>query len=282
MARRRIIMGLVACSFGAVYSAEAAFWNRRNKAEPESRPSAEATVPPAVPATVIGSHDTSASVGTEPTQVPSYNKPVPLTVLSPGITDPMPGPGSRRAHISIPDNQTEQILVQLAESRELREEEIKVLGRLHTEKKSELDRMNQRLMDGYGIAADQNYQYDRETRTLFKLELKEGVDPDGPVPEGATAGDLFNKVGPVTLATSDAESDFLRLVSAKKITASELQVVGLLLKEKNMELQKVYSSLKERFAISPKKHYEYDPEAHTLFEVVKAGREPAEIQRTSP
>jgi hypothetical protein len=282
MTTRRIIIGLAACSFFGATIAEAAFWNRRKKAESDEVPPVETAAPEAVPVTLNGSPNAMVPVRAEPTQIHSYNKPVPLSAKMPASSGPLSGTGSRRAHISIPDDQTEQILVQLAESRQLREEEIRVLGRLHVEKEGELERMNQRLMDGYGIAADQNYQYDQETRTLFKLELKEGVDPDGPVPEGATAGDLFDKIGPVTLATPDAESEFLRLVSAKKITASELQVVELLLKEKNMELQKVYSSLKERFAISPKKHYEYDPEAHTLFEVVKAGREPAEIQRTSP
>jgi len=282
MTIKRIIIGLAACSFLAAFTVEAAFWNRRKKVESEEQPPTESTAVEVVPVTGSASPETIVPVRTEPTQIHSYNKPVPFSAPRPEAFAATPVSGTRRAHISIPDDQTEQILVRLAESRQLREEEIRVLSRLNVEKQGELDRMNLRLLDGYGIAADQNYQYDQDSRTLFKLELKEGVDPDGPVPEGATAADLFDKVGPMTLATPEAEAEFLRLVSAKKITASELQVVDLLLKEKNMELQKVYSSLKERFAISPKKHYEYDPEAQTLFEVVKAGRDPAEIQRTSP
>jgi hypothetical protein len=135
--------------------------------------------------------------------------------------------------------------------------------------------MNLRLFEQFGIAADETYQYDRETRTVFKLQLKDGVDPQAPIEPGTRAEQLFDKADHMVLQDDGTETEFIRLVSAKKLTANELEVLQLLLKEKNMELQKVHASLEERFAISPEKHYEYDADAHTLFEVVKAGLSPS-------
>ena len=236
--------GLQLLAVAAIYSAvnsEAAFWNKKTE-EPEP-----------------------AGEGVEVVSVPR--------VASPEAVAPAPGVAAtprRRAHFLVKDPETERSLMQLAESRREREEEIRVILRLYQEKQGELARMNGRLAEKFQISADENYQYDNETKSLYKLTPKEGAQ-DLAAAGGAAAEDLFDRKLHLSLEPEDMEVTFVRLVSAKKITASELQVLQLLLKEKNMELAKIHSSLKERFSVSPEKHYEYDAEAHTLFEIVQAG-----------
>ncbi len=229
----------VASLFGAVNS-DAAFWNKKGDRSEAEEPTIE----------VVSVPDT----------------------VSPGIAAPAATPSAapqRRAHFLVKDSETEKGLMQLAESRRQREEEIRVILRLYEEKQGELARMNGRLTEKFGISAEENYQYDNETKSLYKLTPKEGAEDLAQ--NGQTAPeDLFDKKLHMSLELEDMEVTFVRLVSAKKITASELQVLQLLLKEKNMELAKIHASLKERFSILPEKHYEYDADAHTLFEIVQA------------
>lgn len=231
---------LVVCLLAGGTGADAAFWNRKSSKE-EAKP---LPVPP-----------TSISV-THPGQAQ------PEPVLRPVAVSADEG---RRAHVQMKDQESVDVLVRLAESRQLREQEIRVLTRLHGEKEGELERMNQRLQDRFGIAPDANYQYDNESKSLYLLTPRAGVEAG----EGGAAEDLFDRRLHRNLSNKDIEIEFVRLVSAKKITVSEIQVLKLLLKEKHLELNKVNGTLGERFAISPDKHYEFDADSRTLFEVVR-------------
>jgi hypothetical protein len=238
--------GLVAAAVGCaliVPTSRALFWKREDKAA--------RTVPADPP------------VAMEPAQVPAGS-------LQSAASDPAVAAPTRRPHQRLEGPEAEQALVQLAESRRLREEELRVLARLHAEKRGELARMNEQLLERFGIASDETYQYDAEAKTLYKLTAK--PDMEALAAGGVTdPEELFEKSRHRIFAQREQELGFVRLVSAKKITGSELQVIQLLVKEKNMELEKVLGSLKDRFSISPDKHYEYDAEAQTLFEVVRAG-----------
>ena len=200
------------------------------------------------------------------------------------VTQAQPGAAAtavRRAHFYVQDDATAQILVQLAESRSFREEEIRVIARLFKEKEAELERMDQRLLERFGVTAEGNYQYDRDSRTLFELTEKQGVDQTAA--SGAVSADeLFDKHTHRTFIEDQEEIEFVRLASAKKITASELQVLALLSKEKQIELTRVQDSLRERFSVSPEKHYEYDADTRTLFEIVRAVIETTTVPGTNP
>lgn len=200
------------------------------------------------------------------------------------VTQAQPGAGAtsiRRAHFYIQDDATAQILVQLAESRSFREEELRVIARLFKEKEAELERMNQRLLERFGVTAEGNYQYDRDSRTLFELTAKEDID-ESTASGAVSADELFDKHAHRTFIEDQEETEFVRLASAKKITASELQVLSLLLKEKQIELTRVQDSLRDRFSVSPEKHYEYDADTRTLFEIVRAGAETTAVPGTHP
>lgn len=194
---------------------------------------------------------------------------VPDGSLVPAAAKPA-APAQRRAHVRLAGPEDEQALVQLADSRRLREEEIRVLARMYAEKQGELARMNQQLLERFQIADDANYQYDAEAKTLYTLTAKPGAE-DLAVAGATAAEDLFIRTPHRTLSERDQELAFVRLVSAKKLTANELQVIQLLIKEKNLELRKVLGMLNQRFSIASDRHYEYDQEAQTLFEVVRAG-----------
>lgn len=239
--RRGLVAAAVGCAL-IVPASQALFWKR------DAKPAAEVLEEP-VPEL-------------EPVEVPAGS----LQSAGEGA----PAEAGRRPHYRLEGPEAEQALVQLAESRRLREEELRVLARLYVEKQEELKRMNQQLQQRFGIAPDENYQYDAEERTLHKLTAK--PDMEELARNGATDPEaLFVKSSHHTFEGRDDELVFVRLVTAKKITGSQLQVIQLLVKEKNMELSKVLGLLKDQFSISPDKHYEYDAEAQTLFEVVRAG-----------
>lgn len=253
MSYLRGLMLLGICVFAGTQCAQGAFWNRKSSKE---EPARVAPPPPTYAVTPVAGAQPVQSLSSYSDRAPELPDVPPAEAASPQH--------ARRAHFRMPDQEAVDTLVQLADSRRMREEEIRVLARLLREKEGELVRMNDRLRDRFGIAADANYQYDNETKGLFLLVPKSGES----AVEGEGADEVFEKRLHRTLDAKQTEIEFVRLVSAKKITASEIQVLKLLLKEKNLELGKVHASLEERFAISPEKHYEFDAPSRTLFEVV--------------
>lgn len=177
---------------------------------------------------------------------------------------------TRTPLLQVDDDEAEQVLVRLAQARQLREEEIRVLGRLSQEKDQELQRMNAQLEQRFGILADDNYQYDQEAQAVYRItpkaEAEAGADDAGV----SSAEDLFDRELHRRLESEEDELAFVRLVSAKKITVSELAMLRLLLREKSLELERVMAALKDRFSIEPGKHYQYDAPSRTLFEVAPA------------
>ena len=243
-------------------TAQGAFWNKKSSKDAGKGSEVHSEYGARSPDGVISNGGTVRSLASYQEHVPSQQA---LDPSSKASVDGGASNSGRRAHFLIQDQKSADALVALAESRRLREEEIRVLGRLHQEKEGELNRMNERLNSRFKISADANYQYDNETKSLFLLIAKEGAEAEAAVPE-----DRFHKRLHMTLSDRESEIAFVRLVSAKKITASEMQVLKLLLKEKNLELSKVHETLQERFAIAPDKHYEYDAASRTLFEIVQA------------
>lgn len=234
---------------------EAVFWKRRSSNQKETTSQAEAAS--AVPG------DRSQE---QPVSEPDRSPP------SAGAGVATPGGGEeaavyRREHLRIEDEDSVGVLRQLAQARVLREEEIRVLGRLTQEKDAELKRMNDQLLARFGIKADDNYQYEQESRSLFRIEPKTDAAQNAASGGARTADELFDRGLHLRFDSESDELEFIRLVSAKKITVSELAMLRLLLREKGLELERVLASLRDRFSIEPDKHYEYDEATRTLMEV---------------
>ena len=241
---------LVGCAWAAA-PADGAFWKKKAESEPA----------------------TSTATAERPAVGKPIRTPAPAPAPAPAvkaIAQPGQQPTVRRPHYRVDGPEMETTLLQLAESRELRRGEIVVLSRLLVEKQNELRRMDRRLQEVFGVDPSVTYQYDADSRCIYRLDTKEGAE------ELARAGgvdpeDLITRTIHRELATPDAANAFTRLVSAKKITNNEIRVLQLLLREKNMELKKVETTLAARFSIAPDKHYEYDASAQTLFEIVGVG-----------
>ena len=174
-----------------------------------------------------------------------------LAVAAPQVSAP------RKPHMVIRGKEAEQSLVKLATARQLREEELRVIQRLLNEKLAELDRLNARLGEQFDIAADRNYQYDKESNAIFEL-----------VPLGEGAADGFDRKPHRTLPDEETATAFLKQVGAKNITSGEIQYLRLLFREKEIEVSRVYETLEKEFSVLRDKHYEYEPAEKTLYEIV--------------
>ena len=231
--------------------ADAAFWKKKSEADD----------PPAV---------SGPAAAVEPARNAADSAAPAITTVAQAQPDSQQQ-AVRRAHYKVDGPETETTLMQLAESRQLRRGEIVVLSRLLVEKRNELGRMDRRLQDVFAVDPSVTYQYDADSRTIYRLDTKEDAE-ELAQSEEVNPEDLITRTLHRELATAEAANAFTRLVSAKKITNSEIRVLQLLLREKNMELKKVETTLAARFSIAPDKHYEYDASAQTLYEVVGAAQ----------
>lgn len=172
-----------------------------------------------------------------------------------------PASTTRRPHLVIRGDDAERSLVKLATARQLREEELRVIQRLLNEKEAELEHLNALLQTQFDIAADRNYQFDKEENAIFEL-----------VPLGENGAEGFDRKVHRELPDGDAANDFLKQVGAKNITSGEIQYLRLLFREKEIEAKHVYETLEEEFSVLRDKHYEYEPSEKTLYELMPRTR----------
>lgn len=183
--------------------------------------------------------------------------------VRPAAADPASTP-ARQLHRSIEDEAQRQALFSLANQRTLREEELRVLERLLNEKAAELQRLDAGLEERFGVAPDKSYQYDEAENAIYELSgLEEAAEGRS---DTSVTRTLHRRLGDAAAAES-----FLKQVGAKNITAAEIQYLRLIHKEKQLEVERVYTQLEERFGILRDKHYEYDAEEEALFEMPPAG-----------
>ena len=180
-------------------------------------------------------------------------------------TAPVDAVNDRKALYRLKDKETVEALVKLASGRKFREQELVVVARLINEKQLELTGFNRKLSENFGISEEGNYHYDNETRTLYLLEAKPGVDK---VPKDAKPEDLMEKKVLRKFENKELEESFLKMVGAKKITTDEIRSLQLILQEKKIELTSIQDSLNQQFSMDPEKHYEYDADTQIVYELV--------------
>lgn len=176
---------------------------------------------------------------------------------------------NRRYTLKIPNKAAEQDLVRLIRFKQNFLEEMRVLSRLTEEKKGQLQQFQKGLLDAFSMNPATNYQYDPKVRTIYKLIPSTSSEATNPPPPGATtvppAG--FDRKLHLRLTTDLQAQQFLRLTAAKQLVEDEMKMFAAVIREKQVELERVTGLLSEKFSISKDKNYEYDPSAMRLYEV---------------
>jgi len=173
----------------------------------------------------------------------------------------------RRKHLRFEDAQTEETFLRLADARGITREDLRVISRLLREKTVEISRFDQELDQAFGIKPGGSYHFDKESETVFELTPREDVGDEAPA-EGASIEDRFEKREHLKLTDKEMQTRFLQLLASKQLSAEEIRILRLLLKEKQIEMSRVEGGLRDRFAISMDRSYQYDGENKELFELV--------------
>lgn len=156
-----------------------------------------------------------------------------------------------------------EVFVQLAQARSDRLEEIKVINRLTREKQLEMQTFDERLQNRFGIDPALSYTFDTTNKTVYVLEPErtggdesETADPDA---------ELLRRVEHRVLNAEEVEH-FLQLLAAKRLTQQQLNLFALLLREKQLELNRVNQVMHDRFSVDPTRNYRFEAETRTLYE----------------
>jgi len=140
--------------------------------------------------------------------------------------------------------------------RDLRREEMFVLARLWREKQGELKGFVQELSQEFGLAPEQAYTYEIDSKSLYQLMTNKLDEAGSPEKK------LIRKI------RSDSEAQYLsRLMVARKLTEQQLSVLVMLNAEKAEETKLLDERLRKRFGLDPEGGYRLDEKSGQVFRV---------------
>lgn len=143
---------------------------------------------------------------------------------------------------------------ELAKLRQLCKEEYTVLKRLKSEKNSEMVNLSERLRDEYGIYPDKSYSYNSTNMTLYLV-----------ITNNTSTSVSLEKAKEFK---NESESfEFLRVLTARNITNRQIESINEMLKEKEIEFNKIVTYLENYFGVDRNKKYRFDESTGTLYEV---------------
>jgi hypothetical protein len=171
---------------------------------------------------------------------------------------------ARRVHLRFETEQAELEFLTLAEARRRVQEDLRVLRRIVQEKQLESARFQQQLKDEFGIDPEADYQFEDETSTLYLLTRKDGAETNA----AADVQTLFDRAEHMKLDDPERRKLFLRIVATKQLAGEELNVLGLLVNEKEIEADTVHEQMVAKYAITNDREYRYDRSRKILFELV--------------
>jgi hypothetical protein len=162
------------------------------------------------------------------------------------------------------DSQSERFM-SLADARRGRENEAGVLRDVLVEKARETQRLNDELRARFMIDPDEVYTFNPSNRVIFRVaaESDEAAEAAHQPPDPSRA----RSVAHFQLQEPEKVDLFLRLVKARDLTRTQMSVLLLLVREKEMELEAVVGRLKNEFGIEPGKHYRFDAAKKKLIEL---------------
>lgn len=172
---------------------------------------------------------------------------------------------SRRYHMLIPDRSMEKELLTLFGQKRGIAETIVVMRSLTEEKKQEMSRFDKELLEKFGMKSDMNYAFDPKAMTVYEVTFKAPPANGDAAPSGEqqTTRKVHRQVKDVEEAKA-----LTMAMTAKRLTLDELRVFGMVIREKQLELDRVNTVLSQKFSMSRDRDYQYEPNTMRLYEIV--------------
>jgi hypothetical protein len=197
-------------------------------------------------------------------------------------TNEQPDPATnvtRRYHLLVPDKASEKELMQLFSAKRVLGEELRVLGMLTEEKRREMAKFDNELRKTFGVTDKGNYRFDPKTKTIYEQVPKAGGTStttnttDAANPEGALETTMVFEQRVHMQLKDDAQVKlFAGMAAGKRLTVEELQVFNRVLKEKQVEMDRLDKTLKDKYSVSRDRNYWYDTKTMRLYEIVTPPR----------
>lgn len=166
---------------------------------------------------------------------------------------------ARKYHLQIPNERTEQELLNLLESKKLLRADIEALERMEKARALKAQRVQGNLRSTFGIEADDNYGFDPDDGTLYRLPSN------------------TNEVDRVPVWRSENEQDaraLLERLEHRKRLILQLRLLRQLLGEQQQQLENVEQLLNDKFSIESGRLYNYDDDEMILYEMVPPPKDP--------
>jgi hypothetical protein len=160
---------------------------------------------------------------------------------------------TRRVLFRFKDEKAAKDFVDIVVNKRQAGQDAGVLRRLLDEKIEERQRLIKALADQFGVDPQKDYEYDATALTIYRLG-------DG---SNSTVRTVHR-----TLKDKAEGEVFARKAVSRRLVNLSVDVLTLLIREKDMELAKCDQSLSERFSVVSNRAYQYDPDSLTLYEIV--------------
>ena len=164
-----------------------------------------------------------------------------------------PAQTTRRALFRFKDDRSAKEFVDIVANKRQAAQDIDVLKRLLTEKVAERQVLVKALAEEFGVEGNKDYEYDANALTIYRL----GDGSNGTA--RAVHRELKDK------AKGEA---FARRAVSRRLTNLAIDVLTLLVREKDLEVAKSDQTLSERFSVVSNRTYQYDSASLTLYEIL--------------
>ena len=189
---------------------------------------------------------------------------------------------TKRYHLLVPDKASEKELMQLFSAKRGIGEELRVLSMLGEEKRREMAKFDGELTKVFGVTEKGNYRYDPKTKTIYEQVPKAGGATTTTTATNATGAASAESSMETTMVfeqrvhmqlKDDAQTkQFAGLAAGKRMTAEELQIFSRVLREKQVEMDRLDKTLKDKYSVSRDRSYWYDTKTMRLYEIVTPPR----------
>lgn len=184
---------------------------------------------------------------------------------------------TRRYHLLVPDKASEKEVLQLFAAKRAIGEELRVLSMLNEEKRREMARFDGELTTLYGVTDKGSYRFDPKTKTLYEQVPKGGGTTTNATasanPEGVLETTMvFEQRVHLQLKDDAQVKQFAGLAAGKRLTAEELQVFSRVSREKQVEMDQLDKTLKDKYSVSRDRSYWYDTKTMRLYEILTPPR----------
>jgi hypothetical protein len=163
----------------------------------------------------------------------------------------------RRAHLRFKDAATVDAFLKIVAKKQSVLEDVRVIGKLFQEKNAQQQQFTASLQEQFAVKPDKNYQYDADTLTLHEV-----VKP-------ATANEAAKTQLHMKLKDAAMAQSFIRLATAKRLSAEQMANLQLMYREKQIEVAEYDRQLAESYAIVKDRNYQYDAASGVLYEMIK-------------